>query len=347
MGTRRRYVPWVLVCLAVELAGMSGAAVAARIGERLFGDSGAPGRWLVLAVVIAGCLVEGAGLGLLQSRALAPRVVGASRRHVLRVTFAGAGIGWAVASVPTLLAGRIDRGFTVGAVVLVVVGLGIAAGSFLGVHGSLGVRGVMTHPWRWAWLNAFGWPAAMALVVLGGSLLGSARPVVVVAGFGLVVCVLGAAVSAVFSGAWLGTIDGQPVENKASLAMVEAHLWGLQHRLVGLGVTGRRTGRLHRFPVQYADHGDALVVVPVRAEHKTWWRNLTGADTSLAVLDAGGWRLATATVLVPGDNGHSAAVSAYRRRWPRVELDAVQPVVVLARVAPGIPTVVEPLESVG
>jgi deazaflavin-dependent oxidoreductase (nitroreductase family) len=286
-------------------------------------------------------------LGLLQSRALSPRVSGASRHHVLRVTFAGAGIGWAVASVPTLLAGRVDHGFGVGTVVLLVVGLGLGAGSFRGARRSLSVRELMTHPWRWAASNAVGWPAAMALVFLGTSSLGTGRPVVVAAGACLVVCILGAGVFVVSSGAWMGTIGGQPVENKVSMAMLGAHGLGFERRLVGLAVTGRRTGLVRRFPVQYADHGAALVVIPVRAEHKSWWRNLTGADTSLAVLDGDGWRSATAQVLVPGDNGHSAAVFAYRRRWPRAELDAVQPVVVLARVAPGIPTVLQPLESVG
>src|SRR4051794_15566611 len=104
MGTRRRYVPWVLLCIAVELIGMSAAAVAARLGERAFGDSGAPGVLLVLAVVVAGCLVEGVALGLLQARALSPLVAAEPRAHVLRTTFAGAAIGWAVAVAPTLLA---------------------------------------------------------------------------------------------------------------------------------------------------------------------------------------------------------------------------------------------------
>lgn len=45
--------------------------------------------------------------------------------------------------------------------------------------------------------------------------------------------------------------------------------------LVLLSVTGRRSGRVSTFPVQYARHGDALWIYVGDGAEKTWWRNLT------------------------------------------------------------------------
>jgi deazaflavin-dependent oxidoreductase (nitroreductase family) len=46
-----------------------------------------------------------------------------------------------------------------------------------------------------------------------------------------------------------------------------------------LTVTGRRTGRRYRLPVQYARDGDLLWIVVGDHAGKTWWRNLTTAAT--------------------------------------------------------------------
>jgi len=338
----------VLACLAAELTGMSAAAVAGRFGDRLFGDGGTAGHWLVLVVVVVGCLLQGLALGVLQARALTLRHFGLPQHRMVRVALVGTGIGWSVSVFPTLLAGHVDNGPPVGGVVLAAVGIGLLGGTLLGTTQALLVRDVLTHhPWRWVATSTVTWPTAMILLFLGASVLDAGRPLVVVGGLALVMAVLAAVVLGILSGAWMGTIGGQPIANKVSLAMLEGHHFGIDQRMVGLGVTGRRTGRVWQFPVQYAEHGDALVVVPVHPERKSWWRNLTGAETSIAVLDHQGWRLGTARVLFPGDNGHSAAESAYRKRWSRVELAGRQPVVVVARVVPGIPTVTQQLESVG
>jgi len=348
MGTRRRYVPWVLACLAAELTGMSAAAVAARFGHHLFGDGGPPVQWLVATVVVVSCVVQGLALGMLQARALSLRHFELPEHRMVRVSLVGTGIVWAVAVLPTLLAGHVEDGPPVGLVVLGAVGLGLVSGTLLGATHAFPVRDVVTHhPWRWVAVSTVIWPVATILVFLGASVLDAGRPLLVVGGLALVVGVVGAAVLGIFSGAWLGTIGGQPIANRVSLAMVEGHRFGMDRRMVGLGVTGRRTGRVRQFPVQYAEHDGELVVVPVRPERKSWWRNLAAADTSVAVLDHEGWRLATARVLVPGDNGHSAAEAAYRSRWPHVPLAGGQPIVLIARVARGIPTVAERLESVG
>ena len=348
MGTRRRYVPWVLACLSAEMTGMSAAAVAARFGHHLFGDGGTPVQWLVVTVVVVSCLVQGLALGMLQARALSLRHVELPQHRMVRVSLTGTGIAWAAAVLPTLLAGHVEDGPPVWLVVLGAVGLGLVSGTLLGATQAFPARDVVTHhPWRWVAASTVTWPVATILVFLGTSVLDSGRPLLVVGGLALVMGVIGAAVLNIFSGAWLGTIGGQPVANRVSLAMVEGHRFGMDRRMVGLGVTGRRTGRVRQFPVQYADHAGALVVVPVRPGRKSWWRNIAATDTPIAVLDHEGWRLTTARVLVPGDKGHSAAEAAYRLRWPHVPLAGGQPVVLIARAAGGIPTVAERLESVG
>src|SRR3954453_21583956 len=240
MGTRRRYVPWALACVAADLTGMSAAAVAARFGHHLLGDEGTPVQWMVLIVVLLGCLVQGLALGVLQTRALSLRHVGLPQQEMVRIALGGTGIAWAVAVLPTLLAGHVQDGLPVGAVVLVAVGLGLLAGTLLGAARALPVlRAVTHHPWRWVAANTVAWPAATVGIFLGTAVLDTGRPLLVVGGLALVIGLLGAAVFGVVSGAWLGTIDGQPIANKVSLVMVERHHFGMDRRVVGLGVTGR------------------------------------------------------------------------------------------------------------
>lgn len=129
------------------------------------------------------------------------------------------------------------------------------------------------------------------------------------------------------SGAWIGSLDGQPMVNRLVLAWVAGQRWGMDRRVLGLAVIGRRTGRVIRFPVQYAVHGDAGVVAPGQPEHKVWWRNLTKRPCAVEVLGESGWHSALARVLEPGDPGYEGALAAYRRRWPRFASSARQPLV--------------------
>src|SRR5207344_253357 len=107
---------------------------------------------------------------------------------------------------------------------------------------------------------------------------------------------------------------------------------GLSSSLLGLRVTGVRSGCTFELPVQYAAQqgtdGDALIVVPLRHERKTWWRNLRVA-APLQVLYDGRWRPAYGRVVGPDDPEHAAALTTYARRWPRVDVPPDQPVVVL------------------
>lgn len=347
MSTRRVYVRWILACAAAETVGMSASATAARFGQRVADDGGTTATWLALAVVVAGGLVEGTALGVLQARALAMQWRPLSQPRYAGVTVAVAGLAWAIGSAPGVLAGADDTsGPPLGLIVLGALGIGLVTGSLLGVVQALALRSVVSHPWRWVAANTAAWPLAMVVIFVGASTAGSAWSLPVLAGDGAVVGMLAGTVLGVVSGAWLGTIDGQPLANRVAMALVEARRLGADERLVGLAVTGRRTGRVLRFPVQYAALDDRLVVLPGDFRRKVWWRNLRRGETALEVLVDGQWRLATAHVLLPGDNGHSAALAAYRCRWPRFEARGGQPVVVLTVVESGIPTSWRPLESV-
>ncbi len=349
MSTRGFYVRWVLACLVAEAVGMTAAATAARVGQDLSEGGGNAARWLALAVVVAGGLVEGVALGVLQGRALAGRWPALSRRTFALVTVAVAGLGWAVASAPGVLAGADDgaTGPPLGLIVLGAVGIGLVMGALLGAAQSVSLRTAVTHPWRWIAANTAAWPVAMVLIFLGASTAGAGWSLLAVVGYGTVTGVLAGAALGLVSGAWLGTVDGQPLANRIALDLLAAHRLGADERLVGLAVTGRRTGRVWRFPVQYADHGDALVVVPGHPQEKNWWRNLADGPTAIEVLHGVGWSPATAEVLRPGENGHSAALAAYRRRWPHFDAPAGQPVVVVRPSTSGIPRVSGRLESVG
>lgn len=50
----------------------------------------------------------------------------------------------------------------------------------------------------------------------------------------------------------------------------------LSSALLLLTYQGRKTGRTYTLPVQYAQEGQKIYLVPGAPEHKTWWRNLRG-----------------------------------------------------------------------
>jgi len=335
------YGRWILACAVAETVGMTASAVAARLGQHAVDDGGSGARWLALAVVVAGGLVEGTALGVLQSSVLSSRWRRLSRARFTLVTVLVAGVGWALASAPGVLAGD-DEGTTappLAVVLLGAFGIGLAMGPVLGTAQALALRHVVAHPWRWVAANAAAWPLAMTVIFVGASTAGADWSLPVLALYGAATGALAGAALGAVSALWIGSLDGQPLANRTALALIAGRRLGLHRRLVGLGVTGRRSGKVTRFPVQYAEHGTELVVVPGHPEHKAWWHNLTDGETPMWVLDGTGWHSATGRVLRAGDDGHAAALSAYRRRWTRFDADSDQPVVVLQLVGPGIPAV--------
>jgi hypothetical protein len=72
--------------------------------------------------------------------------------------------------------------------------------------------------------------------------------------------------------------------NRAVRPLLRSPLHGvLSDRLALLTVTGRRTGRVFTFPVNYQEHDGVLTFVPQSPERKRWWRNLTGAGAPVRV----------------------------------------------------------------
>lgn len=333
------YRRWIGACALAETIGMGASAAAARIGQHITHGPDPGARGLALAVVVLGGLVEGAALGLLQGWVLGTRWPGLSRLRFALLTVLVAGIGWAAASTPSVLS---DDGNRAGPPILLVVlgglGLGLVMGPVLGAAQAVALRGALAHPWRWVAANAAAWPAAMALIFAGASTAGEHWSVIELVAYGVATGALaGTALGLVTSG-WMASLDGQPVANRLALAMVAHGRLGMHRKLVGLGITVRRTGAVIQFPVQYADHDAGLVVVPGHPEHKRWWHNLASTDTSAWVLDDTGWHPAVARILFPTEDEYAAALAAYRRRWTRFEGPVDQPLVVLHLVGPGIPT---------
>ena len=350
MGTwvvRRPWMTsWVMACAVAETIGMTASAAAARLGQQV--SDGGGGRWSTLGVVVGGGLIEGVALGSLQAGVLGRRWSSLNRRRFLLVTVAVAGIGWAAASAPGVLAG--DDGAGAGPplllVVLGAVGLGLVMGAVLGAAQARALAGVVRHPRRWMAANAAAWPLAMAVIFTGATTAGAGWPVLVVAGYGALTGAVGGVVLGLVSGCWLGSLDGQSVANRVVLALLESGRLDTGTGMVAFAVRGRRTGRVVRFPVQYAVWGDDLVVVPGHADRKSWWRNVEGAGVPVEVLWQGTWRPTTARLIAAGDTGYEPAMAAYRLRWRHAGPSIWEPVVVLQGVGSGIPASRRGLESV-
>ncbi|MGY2080129.1 nitroreductase/quinone reductase family protein [Modestobacter sp. SYSU DS0657] len=97
-----------------------------------------------------------------------------------------------------------------------------------------------------------------------------------------------------------------------------------------LTYTGRRTGRRYEIPVMAAAAGDDLVVVAGDPAGKTWWRNFGPEPTDVQVCVASVEQRRSARRLAAQDAGYDEALTAYRRAFPRVDVPAGSPVVVLS-----------------
>ena len=81
--------------------------------------------------------------------------------------------------------------------------------------------------------------------------------------------------------------------------------------------SGRKTGRTYCLPVQYAQEGNSIYIVPGMPEKKTWWRNLkedSPVQLSLRGRDVAG----TGRLLRPDTDSAEilTGFGAYLRRFP-------------------------------
>lgn len=89
----------------------------------------------------------------------------------------------------------------------------------------------------------------------------------------------------------------------------------LSGRLVLITYTGRKSGKKHTLPVQYAESRNELIVVAGYHEHKKWWRNLL-QESTISVCYRGKWFEASAKAF-DGDMGVIAPLFPdYLRRFP-------------------------------
>ncbi|WP_395692907.1 hypothetical protein [Nocardioides sp.] len=324
------YRLWVVACAVAETIGMTAAAGAARAADGLAGAA-------ALSVVVAGGLVEGTALGVAQSTVLARVFPRLSRARYLAATVIVAGLGWAAASAPSALGGGGDAEQP--PVLLVVAGavaLGLVMGAVLGAAQAAALRGVVRHPGRWVVASTAAWPLAMALIFLGATLPDAGWSTSAVLLTGAVTGAVAGTALGLVSGVFLPTLSGLSASSHAVLALLESPRGETMGRsLVGLAVTGTVSGRTYRLPVQYARTGAGLVVLPGDPDHKTWWHNVRPTLTPVEVLRDGTWVPASARLLRPGDPGYAVALTAYLDRWPRTEITADQPLVL---VRPGVAT---------
>ncbi len=325
---------WVVGCAAAEGIGMTAASAAAVTANGL-DDS----RGLALALVVAGGLVEGTAVGVVQARLLRD-VLGSRARAWALVTVAVAGLGWAAASAPATLGSSGDSGSPppLGLVLAGAAGMGLVMGAALGAAQSATLRGRVRHPWRWVSVGALAWIPTMIVIFAGATAPSSSWRAYATVPLGLLTGLAAGALLGLVSGSLAPTLDGPPPHALVLLGLLRRRAGRrLSRSLLGLRVTGVRTGRLVELPVQYAVQptadprgadGDALVVVPLHHERKTWWRNLR-LVAPVQVLYDGRWRPAYGRVVLPEDPAHGPALAAYTRRWPRVHVPPGQPLVVL------------------
>jgi hypothetical protein len=104
----------------------------------------------------------------------------------------------------------------------------------------------------------------------------------------------------------------------------------LARHVVVLGYVGHRTGRRYELPVMATPGAAGLVVMAGRHRAKTWWRNFVTGPREVTVRSGGCVEQRIARLVVPDDAEYGAAMTAYRRAFPRAVPDADTPLLLLA-----------------
>lgn len=328
-ASRGALATWIVLCAVGEGVGVSAASAAAVASRSWVLDPlAASGRALVLVLVVAGGLVEGMALGTAQAAGLRRWFPDLRGRRWITVTVAVAGIGWALASLPSVLTS--DEGGTERPGWLFVLGaasLGAGMGLVLGAAQALVLRGTVSHPRRWVGANAFAWSVAMVVIFLGSSTPGPSWSPLAVIGVGAATGLAAGAVLGLLTGCFLPSLTGSSLPGRLVLRLLRSRAHGLlDHSVVALRVRGVVTGSFYDLPVMYAEDAQGLVVFPGHAAKKRWWRNLRHA-APVSVLQDGCWRPGRGELLAPGSPDYQQALDSYHRRWPRVTVDPNSPLV--------------------
>lgn len=213
--SRRR---WTALCASAEAVGMTAAAAAAKSSQSILGEQPtAGGRWLALSLVVAGGLVEGVALGVLQAAGLRRLLPKLDRRRWVVITTAVAGLGWAAASAPAALSSGGADADAAPPVLLVIGGaaaLGVVMGGVLGAAQATGLRGLVGHPARWLAANAAAWGPAMVVIFLGATTPAADWPVVSVVALGTLTGLVAGMVLGLVTGTFLPALDGRPARRR-------------------------------------------------------------------------------------------------------------------------------------
>ena len=339
------WLRWTLVCGLAEVVGMAAAATAAGVGLLVVGE---PDSWssglAVWVLALLGGAVEGLAVGGLQARVLRGWLPELSVRRFVAATVAVALAGWALGmAFPSFVAWQLSPSTASGAEPnqLLMLGLGVTGGALMGaVTGAVfgaaqgwALQPEVLHPRRWVWANVWGWAAGMAVIMLGATAPSGPWPLPQLTALGVVTgLAAGLAVGAV-TGLFLSSlVDDAPRGTTWVNRRVLGLLRSPAHRLLSgavfdLAYQGRRSGRGYALPVQYATMCDAphtLVVCPGRPQNKTWWRNFD--DGGEVTVTLRGVRLNGPAEVTRHD---APALSAYRSRWPKAQISAHDPLVLV------------------
>jgi hypothetical protein len=193
---------WVLLFAAAEAVGMTAAAAAARISTTVVGEARTIGEALFSVVLVtAGGVVEGLAVGAATYTALSPMAPTLRRRAWMTVTVLVAGLGWAVGSVPSVMAaGGDDAAPPLAVIAAGALALGALMGAALGAAQSVVLLGHIARPWRWTAVSAAAWAPTMAVIFVGASTPDASWAAVPVLAFG--------ALTGACAGAALGLLLG-------------------------------------------------------------------------------------------------------------------------------------------
>lgn len=203
-GVLSRPVGWILACALAEGIGMSAAASAARAAE------GLP-AYTALALVVAGGLVEGIALGVLQAAWLSRRFPGLSRAGWITTTVMIAGLGWALASAPSALADPGGSAPPPALILLMAAALGLAMGAVLGGAQVLVLCNHVRHPWQWIWISALAWAPAMVVIFAGATLPDATWPTPAVVALGAATGLVAGTLLGLVSIALMGMLTGRAI----------------------------------------------------------------------------------------------------------------------------------------